>query len=229
MTTQENERFEIVKSVCGLQDYTLQEIYNFIKTGKPYVSQRLDTTPADGVYLVMRDGVCHRFTGEDIALDNENPVTGIGVKLGRRALIVSLRDAANGKDLPLTISNDETAYDGYIETAIDVVADWKGKANTNHLREIGLYPDIELNDDEYIPSVGEMYLIFTHLRELNAALRYAGGMAISPLFYWTSTESGPVHARLLNLRSGGLGWGKKTSARTRLRAVRPFYVSNINR
>ena len=32
MTPEEKDRLEIVKEVCSLQDCTLQEIYNFVKT-----------------------------------------------------------------------------------------------------------------------------------------------------------------------------------------------------
>lgn len=34
MTPKEKDRLEIVKEVCSLQDCTLQEIYNFVKTGE---------------------------------------------------------------------------------------------------------------------------------------------------------------------------------------------------
>ncbi len=50
MTTEEKDRLEIVKEVCSLQDCTLQEIYNFIKTGKASTAVVLDTTPADGIW-----------------------------------------------------------------------------------------------------------------------------------------------------------------------------------
>lgn len=183
MTTEEKDRLEIVKEVCSLQDCTLQEIYNFVKTGKAVTGALptgtvLDTTPADGVYLVTRDGLADKFTGNNLILDCDNPVIGIGVKQGNRGVIVALKDVADGGDVTLTTRKDTTNYDGYIPEHIDAVADWNGKANTVHLREIGLNPAIDLNDDQYIPSVGEMYLIYTHRREINAALRHVGGMEI---------------------------------------------------
>ena len=54
MTLEEKDRLEIVKEVCSLQDCTLQEIYNFVKTGKAVTGALptgtvLDPTPADGV------------------------------------------------------------------------------------------------------------------------------------------------------------------------------------
>lgn len=232
MTPEEKDRLEIVKEVCSLQDCTLQEIYNFVKTGKAVTGALptgtvLDTTPADGVYLVMRDGVCHKFTGTNIILDCDNPVIGIGVKQGNRAVIVALKDAADGENVTLTAREDTTDYDGYIDTCIDAVADWNGKANTDHLREIGLNPAIELKDGEYIPSVGEMYLIYTHRREINAALRHVGGEEIGALWYWTSTELSATHAWGLYLNDGYLNtWGTKASSKGRVRPVSAF---NFNR
>ena len=179
MTTDEKDRLEIVKEVCSLQDYTLQEIYNFVKTGKvvtgPLPKTANNPEPAalaDGVYIVTKDGRADKFTGTNLMLDCDNPVIGIGVKQGDRAVLVALTDAADGDDVTLTTHEDNTDYDGYIDTRIDAVADWNGKANTDHLREIGLNPAIQLKDGEYIPSVGEMYLIYTHRKEINAALRH---------------------------------------------------------
>lgn len=232
MTTEEKDRLEIVKEVCSLQDCTLQEIYNFVKTGKAVTGALptgtvLDTTPADGVYLVTRDGMADKFTGNNLILDCDNPVIGIGVKQGNRGVIVALKDVADGDDVTLTARKDTTNYDGYIPEYIDAVADWNGKANTAHLREIGLNPAIDLNDDQYIPSVGEMYLIYTHRREINAALRHVGGMEIPGEWYLTSTETSAANAWGLSLSNGYLNdWYTKASYKGRVRPVSAF---NFNR
>ena len=232
MTTEEKDRLEIVKEMCSLQDCTLQEIYNFVKTGKAVTGALptgtvLDTTPADGVYLVTRDGLADKFTGNNLILDCNNPVIGIGIKQGNRGVIVALKDIADGDDVTLTTRKDTTNYDGYIPEYIDAVADWNGKANTAHLREIGLNPAIDLNDDQYIPSVGEMYLIYTHRREINAALRHVGGMEIADAWYWTSTETSAPNAWNLDLSNGYLGgWDTKASRKGRVRPVSAF---NFNR
>lgn len=187
----------------------------------------LDLAPADGVYLVTRDGHADKFTGTNIILDCDNPVIGIGVKQGNRGVIVALKDVADGRDVTLTTREDTTDYDGYIPEYIDAVADWNGKANTAHLREIGLNPAIALNDDQYIPSVGEMYLIYTHRREINAALRHVGGMAMPGEWYLTSTENSAADARGLHLSTGNLvGWYTKASGKGRVRPVSAF---NFNR
>lgn len=234
MTTEEKDRLEIVKEVCSLQDCTLQEIYNFVKTGKavtgPVPTTANNPQPAtltDGVYIITQDGYANKFTGTNLILDCDNPVIGIGVKQGDRGVIVALKDAADGKDVTLTACEDTTDYDGYIPEYIDAVADWNGEANTAHLREIGLNPAIALKDGEYIPSVGEMYLIYMHRREINAALRHVGGMEIPGLWYLTSTEGSATNAWRLNLSNGTLNyWNPKASYKYRVRPVSAF---NFNR
>ena len=234
MTTDEKERLEIVKEVCSLQDCTLQEIYNFVKTGKavtgPLPKTANNPEPAalaDGVYIVTKDGRADKFTGTNLILDCDNPVIGIGVKQGDRTVVVALTDAAGGKDITLTANEDTTDYDGYIPEYIDAVADWDGKANTDHLREIGLNPAINLKDGEYIPSVGEMYLIYTHRKEINAALRHVGGQEIPGKWYWTSSEFSATYAWSLYLSNGYLSsWSTKASGKLRVRPVSAF---NFNR
>ncbi len=229
MTNDEKERFEIVKELCALQDCTLQEAYNFIKTGKavtgPLPKTANNPEPpalADGVYIVTRKGRAIEYTGEGIALLDDEAI-GIGIKQGDRALTVALTDAADGEDVTLTANKDTTDYDGYIDTCIDAVADWNGKANTDHLREIGLNPAIKLKDGEYIPSVAELYLIYTHRKEINAALRFVGGDEIPGEWYWTSTEYSATHAWYLSLSGGNLyGWDTKASGKTRVRPVSAF-------
>ncbi len=174
----------------------------------------------------MRDRLCGKFTGSNLILDCDNPVIGIGVKQGNRGVIVALKDVADGDDVTLTVREDTTNYSGYIPNRIDAVADWNGKANTTHLREIGLNPAIALNDSEYIPSVGEMYLIYTHLREINAALRHVGGMEIADEWYLTSTEYSATYAWNLYLSNGNLRWDTKASNKGRVRPVSAF---NFNR
>ncbi len=233
MTTDEKDRLEIVERVCNIQDCTLREIYNFVKTDKAVTGPLPKTannpepvTLADGVYIVTKDGRADKFTGTNLILDCDNPVIGIGVKLGDRAVVVALTDAAGGKDVTLPANDDTTDYDGYIPEYIDAVADWNGKTNTDHLREIGLNPAINLKDGEYIPSVGEMYLIYTHRKEINAALRHVGGQEIPGEWYWTSTEFSAANAWHLGLSDGALGWDAKASGKGRVRPVSAF---NFNR
>lgn len=221
MTKDELDRLTIVKEVCSLTDASLQDIYNFVKTGNTNGTP-VNRTPADGVYIVFKDGAYIEISKAD-SVDNA-AVAGIGIKQGDRALVIALRDCADGKDITLTVAEDETeAESRYIDNYIDAVADWDGIGNTNHLRQIGLNPAIELEPGQWVPSVGELYLIYTNRKAINAALRKVGGMEIPGKWYLTSTEPSATHAWRLSLLAGLLNtWCAKASLKGRVRPVSAF-------
>ena len=110
----------------------------------------------------------------------------------------------------------------YIDAYIDAVADWNGQKNTEHLKAVGLSDNISLSDGWYIPSMGEMLFIFTHRKEVNAALEKAGGQPIADDWYWTSTEYSATHAWYLNLYDGFMLNGPKATTTHRVRPVSAF-------
>ena len=229
MTKDELDRLTIVKEVCSLTDASLQEIYNFIKTGYAtivgYIDEPKTANPADGVYIVFNDDTYVEASKADNELTDEDnaAVAGIAIKQGDRALVVALRDCADGKDITLTVAEDETeAKSRYIDTYIDAVADWDGKGNTKHLRQIGLNPAIELEPGQWVPSMAEMYLIYTNRKAINAALRKVGGTEIPGKWYLTSTEISATGAWRLYLVAGYLRWYTKASTKGRVRPVSAF-------
>ena len=113
-------------------------------------------------------------------------------------------------------------YDGYITEYDDAVADWNGQSNTEHIKSIGT--GIELEDDEWIPSVAELYLIYLNKRSINAAIELSGGSRIKDGWYWTSTEFSATTAWLLHLSDGILnGWNSKATYSGYVRAVAAFH------
>ena len=181
----------------------------------------------DGIYLIFESGKALPFDPdkgvESDQVENDGPVKYIGIKWGSRTLAVALHDQANSEDITLTAKKDETAYDGYIDNYLDAVADWDGKTNTEHLKQIGLNKDITLSDNEYIPALGEMLFVFLNRKAVNQALEAVGGTTIDCVWYWTSTEFSATYAWGLNL----LGHGTvsnltKASYTTRVRAVSTF-------
>lgn len=159
---------------------------------------------ADGIYYVLADGSVVPFIpdmGVDGSLDGSQ-VRYVGIKWGSRSLKVALHDAADGEEITLTSGKDITKYDGYKDNYLDAVADWNGKANTEHLKAIGLNKKIVLADGEYIPSLGEMYLIYLNRKALNQALELIGSDPVKDDWYWTSTEFSASYAWGLLLSSG---------------------------
>ena len=183
----------------------------------------------DGIYLIFESGKALPFDPdkgiESDQVANDGPVKYIGIKWGSRTLAVALHDQANSEDITLTAKKDETAYDGYIDNYLDAVADWDGKANTEHLKQIGLNKEISLAENEYIPSLGEMLFVFLNRKAINEALEAVGGTPIDGVWYWTSTECSATYAWLLNLTSGYVSYGlAKASGTGRVRAVSAFQL-----
>src|SRR5574344_2421585 len=179
---------------------------NVENTQKAYDFVMADSKePADGIYLIKKTGKPVLFAPGC----NKKDCVAVGIKLGGKSIAVSLKDAADSKNIKLTNSEDETEYDGYIKNYTDAVADWNGKANTKHLEAVGLNEGIKLEAGQYIPAVGEMYLIYLHKKALNEALEAVGGEPIADEWYWTSTEGSAASAWGLNLNYGDMYYDTK--------------------
>lgn len=178
--------------------------------------------PADGIYIVIGEGHAIRYT-PDLELTEEeiHDCQGVAIKEGTRGLLVGLYEIG---DTTLTARKDETDYDGYIKEPIDAVADWNGARNTEHLKAIGLADAIRLRDGWHIPSIGELYFIYTHRKELNAALGAIGAPDIAPDWYWSSTEHSAANAWILNLGDGYMPNNTKASGKLRVRPVSAFQI-----
>jgi len=226
---------KIMSEKSSLKMQLLQQMGNDIEKAKaayqwlnedqdvdtPQVSAAIESKP-DGIYLVSEDGSVILFGPE--WKKPESPVKYIGVKWGSRSLAVALHDQANGEDITLTAKKDETEYDGYIDTYLDAVANWTGKANTEHLKQIGLNKEISLAENEYIPSLGEMLFVFLNRKAINEALEAVGGTPIDGVWYWTSTEYSATYAWNLGLDDGYVNYGTKASHTLRVRAVSAFQL-----
>ena len=181
----------------------------------------------DGVYLVMADdkntAILYR-PGMQLMAEEISRCIGIGVKQGGRSLTVSLRDAADG-DTELTTQKGGSRF---ITNYHDAVADWDGEAGTADLREI-LHPNIKLGEKEYIPSLGQLYFILAHFREINEALNAVGGDPLQDLWYWSSTEYSATYAWTLYLYDGrAFNWTTKAATQGRVRAVSAFLPLVVN-
>jgi hypothetical protein len=190
------------------------------------VSAAIESKP-DGIYLIFESGKALPFNSdkgiESDQVANDGPVKYIGIKWGSHTLAVALHDQANSDDITLTTKKGSESYKGYIDNYLDAVADWDGKANTEHLKQIGLNKEISLAENEYIPSLGEMLFVFLNRKAINEALEAVGGTPIDGVWYWTSTECSAAHAWILYLNYGDAGNGlTKASNTLRVRAVSAF-------
>ena len=234
---------KIMSEKSSLKMQLLQQMGNDIEKAKaayqwlnedqdvdtPQVSAVTESKP-DGIYLIFESGKALPFDPDkgvesDQVAKNDGLVKYIGVKWGSHSLAVALHDQANGENITLTAKKDETEYDGYIDTYLDAVANWTGKANTEHLKQIGLNKEISLAENEYIPALGEMLFVFLNRKAINEALEAVGGTPIDGVWYWTSTEYSATNAWCLPLDSGTVnGYYAKASTTGRVRAVSAFQL-----
>ena len=187
------------------------------------ISELKNEDLADGVYLVMGDGEIIRYVDGETNADATKCI-GVGLKLGSRALTISLKDAASSEKITLVDSEDTTNEDKYYrEECIDASADWNGAHNTEHLKRIGLNQKIKLEPGQWLPSLGELKFIQLFRKELNQALTYVGGDILAETAYWSSTESSATYAWYLYLYDGyASAWYAKATGQYRVRPVSAF-------
>ncbi len=230
MTEKQNLKLQLLKEFADIEK---PETVDFCRKAFAFLAENETTLQPqagevvaadqepDGIYLVLDGGRHVLFTGSNNA-DDCAACIGIGVKWGSKSIMVALNDQADGEDITLTSNKDKGDYAGYIDNYLDAVADWNGKANTEHLKKIGLNQNIVLSDGWYIPSLGEMYFVFLNRKAINAALEYVGGKTIDGYWYWTSTEYSATNAWRLYLDYGCAGTSTKASNTYRVRAVSAF-------
>ena len=175
----------------------------------------------DGIYLVFEGGEFDLYKPGRVTEAQKQNCIGVAVKLGGKSICVSLFDMARGEEITLTAGKDTTGWAGYKDNTLDAGADWDGKGNTEHLKAVGLNPEITLLDGQFIPSVAQWRFICLFRKELNQALAELGGDELAG-WYWTSTEYSATNAWSLGLSDGNMHGLTKASSRHRVRAVSAF-------
>ena len=192
-----------------------EKMYDFVinerpkKLGAPVVkddSKKLGTPvikdSPDGIYFILSPNhIIHESLATDE--DKRNSIA-VGVKMDNKFANVTLNDAAGGKAVSLcgyNKSSDKITVPHNDE--YDVISDWNGTENTNKLRN-ELNPDINLNKNEYIPSMAQLFLILLNIKNINRALNEAGGKLIEKDWYWSSTDDNDEdYMWELNFNGGG--------------------------
>lgn len=171
-----------------------EKVYNFIMGEQPKSSTASATAvKPDGIYFILSSS---KAIHESLATDEDkrNSIA-VGVKMGDRFANVVLHDAAGGEDIALC-QGDKVPCGSeqfFRRTFKEAMADWNGMASTNDMRD-SLNPDINLGENEYIPSVAQLHLILLNINEVNEALVEAGGDPMKEDWYWSSTENSSGYA-----------------------------------
>ena len=241
-----NEKFLLLlaaqgdpKRAAAIEDYLNVEDWQKLPAGKSlftppaggYVPGPETVRPTiqtdvypDGIYLVFGGQspvIFQKYVPGTVTENMKERCTGVAVKLGCKSICISLYNMADGEEITLTDGKDTTGWDGYKDNTLDAGADWDGKGNTEHLKAVGLNPEITLLDGQFIPSVAQWRFICLFRKELNQALAEVGGDELSG-WYWTSTESSATTAWGLYRGSGSMNYYPKASRRGRVRAVSAF-------
>ena len=188
----------------------------------------------DGVYIL------HETLGvkpvEGWNPKNNKGVVGIILIEDEHKIVVALEDAPEN----LYWSNKYKLIDRPVENLEDAQNDFNGEQHCIGLNS----PDFPaayycLNYKKgglswYLPSSGELWLIYTHLEEIQTALSIVGGQKLvdtwndSSPWYWSSTENSVTNAWNLYLYDGYLiGWHGKVSYSYKVRPVSKFNFSSL--
>ncbi|MCI1778775.1 MAG: DUF1566 domain-containing protein [Bacteroidales bacterium] len=189
----------------------------------------------DYPYMIKPENWTSKQNGGELA-------EGVVVVEGGKILVVAPTEADSGGLLwssaavsagGVTTSNRLTAMD-----------DWAGKTNT-----AAQITHSECNTESYapgfcaaysrtnangqgltagkwwLPSLGEMLMIYANMRKINYALSFINGATpLAEAYYWTSTEYSATTAWRLGLNDGYVNYTNKAPNHYRVRAVSAFIV-----
>ena len=196
------------------------------------------TTKADTAFVTDGVYILHETLGlkgvDGWNSENNNGVVGVLVVEDDHKIVVAIEDAP--EDLPW--SNEYELINQPVDEMEDAESDFNGEIYCRRLNS----PDFPAayycktynkgNRDWYLPSSGELLLIYNHLEEIQNALETVGGQKLITFWgdnvplYWSSTENSVAYAWYLNLLDGYLiGWCSKVSGNNKVRPVSKFNFS----
>ena len=217
LTNEQMLRYFIFKD-CGFDEEIAKKSYDFVMGNEPepQPESKPTTELADGIYL-MYGKTAVPYTGQEVSAQG---CTGVGVKFGGKSLVLALTDISDD-DVELTTQQGGTRFITDYHRAAE---DMDGKTATDDIRDI---LNMGISDDEYIPSLGELYFILAYFTQINAALEAVGGEPLRNDWYWSSTQYSATNAWGL-----GLGDGATPALRLRARAglgpFQHFYRLTVN-
>lgn len=216
LTNEQMLRYFIFKD-CGFDEEIAKKSYDFVMGNEPepQPESKPTTELADGIYL-MYGKTAVPYTGQEVSAQG---CTGVGVKFGGKSLVLALTDISDD-DVELTTQQGGTRFITDYHRATE---DMDGKTATDDIRDI---LNMGISDDEYIPSLGELYFILAYFTQINAALEAVGGEPLRNDWYWSSTQYSATGAWFLSLGSGIAGGSAKATGQHRVRPVSAFLPLN---
>lgn len=206
-----NDFIDCIKDCGKIEHLTARLIIDKLnREVKLYIPQE-SSDLEDGIYLCYEGGKRQLY-------DGTNPterVDHIGIKVGTHKVGMKLNSLGEHR-LSNKINIDRSYGFDYKKQELHALDDYDGKANTDHLKLNGEFV-FDLDDDEWIPALGELAIIFKYKDKLNEALAFVGGDKLTNGIYWSSTEVNANLAWYVGLSTGGVSKYSKITAF----AVRP--------
>ena len=201
-----------------------EKLYNFIIGNQQKVLDKsiVNMNKPDGIYFILSpSNAIHESLATD---EDKHKSIAVGIKMGDKFANVALHDAAGGEYIGLCTEDKIScgSEQFFNDTFWKAMSDWNGEANTNDIRG-SLNPDINLGENEYIPSVAQLHLILLNINEINKALVEAGGDPIQEYWYWSSTALSNDSTWIVFFNSGTTAYNRKDE----YNLVRPAVMCNI--
>jgi len=194
-------------------------------------------TSTDGVGVAVYESDYLRFRQPDQAATYKNIAVGVWVNVGGKLIVVAKDQVASTKWATSNVSGGTTTKGR--EAAI---ADMDGRSNTSTIITTlgdnapaakycqGYYPsNVESNNAFvgagrwWLPSAGELWMIWSHLIEINHIMTIIGGTPLNrSQAYWSSTENSATYAWYLTFGSGHFYYSGKAYEYS-VRPVSAFY------
>lgn len=211
--------YDFVRRICkeAIKDHVLNELDIIVSSkNERCVCENRVPSRKDGLYLIYGNGHTEPFTGENF----KKNVRYIGLKHKDVSFAISLTE----HDRVQLLDNDsrkESGSETYYKRECDALFDIDGRGNTERL--VARNPKLRnlLEDDEYIPALGQLNLMAHHMDEQNKAFAYVSASPFSSAWYWSSTEYSQVSAWFESFPNGGMHSNIKYNS-YRVRAVIDF-------
>ena len=206
------------------------------KNNEELISKTRNAFVSDGVYILHETLGVRMLEGWNPK--NNNGVVGILLIEDDHKIVVATEDAPEN----LTWSNEHGLINQPVDEFKDAESDFNGEI---YCRKLGS-PDFPAayycktynkgGRNWYLPSTGELWLIYTYLEEIQNALSIVGGQKLITTWdegvpvYWSSTELDNSDAWNLNLEDGLtylIAWANKVSNSGKVRPVSKFNFSNL--
>lgn len=163
--------------------------------------------PKDGVYIVYCDDDGKTWCEPFDQTNDKTDAVGVAFKFGAVSLRLYDKDLT---DCKMTTEKAAKGDEYYITSYDKAAHDFNGKRWTELLLERGLSFKDKLPDGWWIPSIGELYVMYLMKTYINDALEYIGQPPLKDTWYWSSTESSATYAWYLYFYYGDFNDGGKT-------------------